>query len=53
MYSRNLFNFIAPAIKEGDLKIDWEDEVFALSNLTRDGKIIHEVSQEAIEGGSE
>jgi NAD(P) transhydrogenase subunit alpha len=53
MYSRNLFNFIAPAIKEGELKIDWEDEVFALSNLTRDGKIIHEVSQEAIEGGSE
>ena len=52
MYSRNLFNFIAPAIKEGELKIDWEDEVFALSNLTRDGKIIHEVSQELIEGGS-
>lgn len=53
MYSRNLFNFIAPAIKEGELKIDWEDEVFALSNLTRDGKIIHKVSQEVIEGGSE
>ena len=52
MYSRNLFNFIAPAIKEGELKIDWEDEVFALSNLTRDGKIIHKVSQELIEGGS-
>ena len=53
MYSRNLFNFIAPAIKEGELKIDWEDEVFALSNLTRDGKIIHKVSQDVIEGGSE
>lgn len=52
MYSRNLFNFIAPAINDGELKIDWEDEVFSLSNLTRDGKIIHASSREAIEGGS-
>ena len=52
MYSRNLFNFIAPAINDGELKIDWEDEVFSLSNLTRDGKIIHASSKEAIEGGS-
>jgi len=51
MYSRNLFNFIAPAIKEGELEIDWEDEVFTLSNLTRNGEIIHKSSKEAIEGG--
>ena len=51
MYARNLFNFLAPAIKDGDLIIDWEDEVFIQSNLTRDGKIVHESSKEAIEGG--
>ena len=51
MYARNLFNFLAPAIKDGDLIIDWEDEVFVQSNLTRDGKIAHESSKEAIEGG--
>jgi NAD(P) transhydrogenase subunit alpha len=52
MYARNLFNFIKPAIDEGELKIDWEDEVFAQSALTHDGEIKHEPTREAIEGGS-
>jgi len=53
MYARNLFNFIKPAISEdGELNIDWEDEVFASSALTRDGEIKHEPTREAIEGGS-
>jgi NAD(P) transhydrogenase subunit alpha len=52
MYARNLFNFIKPAIDEGELKIDWDDEVFANSVLTRDGEIKHEPTREAIEGGS-
>jgi NAD(P) transhydrogenase subunit alpha len=29
MYARNLFNFLKPAIDKGELKIDWDDEVFA------------------------
>ena len=52
MYARNLFNFIKPAIDEGELKIDWDDEVFAESALTRDGEITHEATREAIERGS-
>ncbi len=53
MYARNLFNFIKPAIsEEGELTIDWEDEVFASSALTRDGEIKHEPTRDAIEGGS-
>ena len=53
MYARNLFNFIKPAINEdGELNIDWEDEVFAKSALTYDGEIKHEPTREAIEGGS-
>ncbi len=52
MYARNLFNFIKPAIEEGELKIDWEDEVFVNAVLTRDGDIKHEATREAIEGGS-
>jgi NAD(P) transhydrogenase subunit alpha len=51
MYARNLFNFIKPAIEDGELNIDWEDEVFAQSALTRDGEIKHEPTREAIEGG--
>ncbi len=51
MYARNLFNFIKSAIEEGELKIDWDDEVFAESVLTRDGEIKHDATREAIEGG--
>jgi NAD(P) transhydrogenase subunit alpha len=43
MYSRNLFNFLKPAInKSGELEIDWNDEVFAQSCLTHGGEIKHE-----------
>jgi NAD(P) transhydrogenase subunit alpha len=35
MYSRNLLNFLTPAIVKGELAIDWQDEVFAKSCLTR------------------
>jgi NAD(P) transhydrogenase subunit alpha len=52
MYARNLYNFISPAIEKGELKIDWEDEVFASSVLTRDGEIKHKATKEAVEGGA-
>jgi len=41
MYARNLLNFLAPAIKNGALAIDWQDEVFAQSALTHDGQVRH------------
>jgi H+-translocating NAD(P) transhydrogenase subunit alpha len=41
MYSRNLYNFLAPALKGGELAIDWNDEVFAGAVLTRDGTVRH------------
>ncbi|HEX7417955.1 MAG TPA: NAD(P) transhydrogenase subunit alpha [Steroidobacteraceae bacterium] len=50
MYARNLFNLLQPAIDKGELKIDWSDEVFAQSCLTRDGTIRHEATRKAIEG---
>jgi len=52
MYSRNLLNFLKPAIDKGELKIDWNDEVFAQSCLTHDGMIRHEPTRKAIEGGT-
>jgi NAD(P) transhydrogenase subunit alpha len=51
MYSRNLLNFLRPALDKGELSIDWNDEVFAQSCLTRDGRISHEPTRKAIEGG--
>jgi H+-translocating NAD(P) transhydrogenase subunit alpha len=52
MYAKNLFNFLAPAISEGQLALDWEDEVFAGSVLTHDGRIRHEPTRERVEGTS-
>ena len=52
MYARNLLNFISPAIVDGELQIDWEDEVFAGACLTRDGQIVHEPTREAVAGGN-
>lgn len=40
MYAKNLFNLISPFInEEGELNLDWEDEVLAGCVLTHDGEI--------------
>ena len=50
MYARNLFNFLKPALVKGELTLDWNDEVFAQSCLTRGGAIQHEPTRKALEG---
>jgi H+-translocating NAD(P) transhydrogenase subunit alpha len=53
MYSRNLYNFLKPAIgKTGDLAIDWTDEVFAQSCLTHAGAIKHDATRKAVESST-
>jgi len=52
MYARNLFNFLKPALAKGELAIDWNDEVFAQSCLTRGGEIKHEATRKALEGAA-
>jgi NAD(P) transhydrogenase subunit alpha len=48
MYARNLLNFLKPAIDKGELKIDWNDEVFAQSCLTHEREIKHEPTRKLI-----
>lgn len=50
MYARNLYNLLQPALVEGELAIDWEDEVFAGSALTHDGEIKHAPTREMLSG---
>jgi NAD(P) transhydrogenase subunit alpha len=52
MYARNLLNFLQPAIKNGELAIDWQDEVFAQSVLTHDGSVRHAPTAKLLEGRS-
>jgi len=49
MYARNLLNFLKPALQNGELVIDWNDEVFAQSCLTHGGEIKHEQTRKSIE----
>jgi NAD(P) transhydrogenase subunit alpha len=49
MYARNLYNFLKPALVKGELVIDWNDEVFAQSCLTRGGVVSHEPTAKALE----
>ena len=49
MYARNLWNFLQPAVSDGRLAIDWDDEVFAKSVLTHDGEVRHAPTRELIE----
>ncbi|VAW51697.1 NAD(P) transhydrogenase alpha subunit [hydrothermal vent metagenome] len=42
MYAKNLFNLVSPFIsEEGNLELDFEDDVIAGCVLTRDGAIVH------------
>ena len=52
MYARNLLSFLQPAIKNGELAIDWQDEVFAQSVLTHDGSVRHAPTAKLLEGRS-
>lgn len=50
MFARNIFNFLSPFIKEGNLTIDWEDEVIQGALLTREGKLVHEGVKKVVGG---
>lgn len=49
MYAKNLFNLISPFIKEGELVLDWEDEVIAKCALTHGGEIKSELYRRPLE----
>jgi NAD(P) transhydrogenase subunit alpha len=49
MYAKNLYNFISPFIKNGELSLDWSDEILSGSVFTHEGKIRHEGVKKALE----
>lgn len=52
MYAKNLFNFLSPMIEEGELKLDFDDQVIADSCVTHDGEIRHQATRERLGGAS-
>jgi NAD(P) transhydrogenase subunit alpha len=49
MYARNLYNFLSPFIRNGDLALDWNDEILAGSVFTHEGTIRHEGVRKVLE----
>lgn len=48
MYAKNLENFLELFVEEGELKMNWEDEVIVGSALTHAGGVLHAPSAEAL-----
>ncbi len=52
MYARNMQTFLAQIIKDGELNLDFEDEVIGGTCITHDGKVVHEAVRKALNEGS-
>ena len=51
LYAKNLYNFLELSItKEGDLNLDWNDELIAKTCVTHAGEIKHEPTKQLVEG---
>jgi NAD(P) transhydrogenase subunit alpha len=47
LYARNVQSLLELMVKEGELTLDFDDEVIAGACITRDGKIVHEGARNA------
>ncbi len=50
LYSRNLLNFTVLFLKDGEVELDWEDQIIAESALTHDGEIKSQLVRDRMEG---
>jgi NAD(P) transhydrogenase subunit alpha len=48
MYSKNLTNFLALMAKDGELKVDLEDEIVRETLIVRGGEVVHPRIVEAL-----
>jgi NAD(P) transhydrogenase subunit alpha len=48
LYARNVQSLLELLVsKEGELELNWEDEILAGACITRDGEIVHEGAKKA------
>jgi H+-translocating NAD(P) transhydrogenase subunit alpha len=47
LYARNVQSLLAVMVADGELSLDFDDEVIAGACITRDGQIVHEGAKEA------
>jgi NAD(P) transhydrogenase subunit alpha len=49
MFAKNVLNYLTPMLKDGQLALNWEDEIIASSCATRDGQIVNEALKKLAE----
>jgi NAD(P) transhydrogenase subunit alpha len=52
MYARNMSAFLALLIKDGQLNLDFDDEIVSGTCITHEGRVVHEAVRQMIEGGT-
>ncbi|MFZ0921892.1 MAG: hypothetical protein WA020_02430, partial [Candidatus Acidiferrales bacterium] len=50
MYANNLYNLLSLLLKDGQISLDWNDDVIAKTALTFAGEIKHEATRQFLEG---
>jgi len=50
MFARNCQSFLQQLIKDGELFLDFEDEVVSGTCITHEGRVVHETVKKAMEG---
>jgi NAD(P) transhydrogenase subunit alpha len=53
MYARNLYNLLALIVKDGELSLDFDDQVIADSCLTHAGATTYEPARQRLEGDTQ
>ena len=48
LYAKNIYNFISPWIKDGELVFDWSDDVVAGTLLCKDGATVNAVVKQVL-----
>jgi Alanine dehydrogenase/PNT, C-terminal domain len=47
LYARNVQSLLELMVNEGELKLDFEDDIIKGACITRDGEIVHEGAKQA------
>ena len=50
LYARNVQSLLELMVKDGNLELDFEDEIIAGACITRDGEIVHEGAKQSVSG---
>ncbi|HVD56777.1 MAG TPA: hypothetical protein VNC17_08025, partial [Thermoleophilaceae bacterium] len=53
LYARNVQSLIELMVSEGELSLDFEDEIIKGACITHEGEIVHEGARKAAEGPAE